>query len=134
MLTLFRSNPLLWPFIIPLRAVRHICAPLQESPAGRPSFSEIVKALKDMATALRPVRKPRPTSSNAGSSSLSQRSSKQLSQDKAAQGAAAQQKQPGPTLAVAAKDQPSKGSSQQQKQQSGQLQDGAQQLRQAPQE
>ena len=86
-----------------------------------------------MATALRPVRKPRPTSSNAGSSSLSQRSSKQLSQDKAAQGAGTQQKQSGPSLALAARDQPSKGSSQQQKQQSGQLQDRAQQLRQAQQ-
>ena len=44
---------------------------LQESPAGRPSFSQIVKVLKDMATALRP-RKPRPpgTSSSVRSSRL----------------------------------------------------------------
>lgn len=45
---------------------------MQESPAGRPSFSQIVKVLKDMATSLRP-RKPRPPSSAAGASSRSSR-------------------------------------------------------------
>lgn len=46
---------------------------VQESPAGRPSFNSIVKVLKDMAAALRPVKKPRPPSSAAASSYASQR-------------------------------------------------------------
>lgn len=45
---------------------------LQESPAGRPSFSDIVKVLKEMASALRPVKKPRPPTSGATSSNASQ--------------------------------------------------------------